>query len=86
MVGGKVVDVVICNEKIWVNCEGAGSEQGETCAVYLERNPDSERILPGDSLWWQGRRAYWTPHGREFSDRAIPRIGYSGVDVRKEEA
>ena len=78
-VGGKVIEVIDCGSKLWVNTEDHGHE----CAVYVERNAASLNIQPRDSLWWQGRDAYWTPKHRAvkmpYFDHAIPRIGFSGV-------
>lgn len=87
-VGGKVVDVVRAEGRVWVNTR----DQSKTvCAIYIERNQTSERIQPGDSLWWQGPWAMWTPEdalrssdggksGKDFDIR-IPRASYSGVSA-----
>lgn len=86
MVGGVVVKVVPLMDKVWVNCEETDSAQ--QCAIYVERNDSSLKIRPGDSLWWQGAYAMWTPFenrgkpngkaGVDY-DRRILRIGNSGV-------
>lgn len=78
MVGGKVIEVIKLEGRVWVNVRDT-HYQRETCAIYVERTADAERIAVGDSLWWQGREAYWTPQTGEFEDRSIPRVGYSGV-------
>lgn len=85
-VGGKVVEVIPLEDRIWVNTREQvwyPPEQrwhdGSECAIYVQRTFDAERIQPGDSLWWQGRDAYWTPKDRSVEDMPIPRIGYSGV-------
>jgi hypothetical protein len=81
-VGGKVVETIVLPDKVWVNT----SDHGDLCAIYVERTAEARSIDIGDSLWWQGRYAYWTPrHGRfrhdpPFRDRAIRRIGFSGVE------
>lgn len=80
MVGGKVEETIILDARVWVNCRGTGGERRETCAVYVERNADSEAIKPGDSFWWQGGNAYWTPTDRGRVDVAIERRSYSGVE------
>lgn len=78
MVGGKVIETIIVDDRVWVNVRDRTYPK-ETCAIYVERNPVSEAISEGDSLWWQGRLAFWTPVGANFSDLEIPRRSYSGV-------
>lgn len=77
MVGGTVIETIILEDKVWVNCKDKTYK--DTCAIYVERNKDSEAIRVGDSIWWQGGYAMWTPQSREFADRKIERRGYSGV-------
>lgn len=93
MVGGKVIEVAEVPgrpEVLYVDCADmpSGWRKPDTCAIMVERNQASERIQIGDSLWWQGRSAMWTPQencgkpdgrqGVDF-DIIIPRVGYSGV-------
>lgn len=94
MVGGTVIEV--CNaehrtDAIYVDTadKPAGRTKADTCAIYVERTPESEKIEIGDGLWWQGEWAYWTPQknrkpggecGVDF-DIKIQRIGYSGVTL-----
>lgn len=79
--------MIILPGKVWVDCV----EQNSTskCAVYCERNENSEAIRPGDSFWWQCGYCMWTPYlhtkakrgskgGLDYDIR-IPKIGYSGV-------
>lgn len=82
MVGGMVITVIEdgARGRIYVNCRGTGSEKRETCAIYVERNADSEQIRPGDNIWWQGKWAMWTPADRRVVDKEIPRRSYSGVN------
>jgi hypothetical protein len=80
MVGGKVIETIILNDEVWVNArDNYPPRKPDECAIYVERNSDSERIAVGDSIWWQGGWAMWTPASREFADRKIPRASYSGV-------
>jgi len=98
MIGGVVIEKIVLSDRVWVMCV----ERHELChdkrALYVERNAQSERINPGDSLWWQGKVAMWTPysirtnHGLKNAmqfrcgvdyDIEIPRIGYSGVSRPK---
>lgn len=91
MVGGIVREVLWRETKIWVNVmDTYRPDSYNDCAIYVVRNEDSERIKPGDSLWWQGKFAMWTPNenrdrnsnlikcGTDY-DIQIPRVGYSGV-------
>ena len=90
MVGGRVLEV--CDDRqgrIYVNVGDRIYSRLQKCAIYVEKNANSDRIEIGDSLWWQGRYALWTPQdARRESDGGkcgidydikIPRIGYSGV-------
>lgn len=82
MVGGRIVETVsVSDEKLWVNCVDLLRPK-EECAIYLD--PQGNTLRVGDSLWWQGSFAMWTPsHVRESgvgeSDIKLPRIGFSGV-------
>lgn len=85
MVGGIVKEVLFVGNRVWVNAKD--TTYTDECAIYVERNANSERIKPGDSIWWQGRMAMWTPAGSSgYAERQgidwdieIPRIGYSGA-------
>lgn len=79
MIGGRVIETVTLEDKIWLNVRDRTYPK-DTCALYLARNADSEAIMVGDSIWWQGGFAFWTPASREVADRRIPRASYSGVD------
>lgn len=89
MVGGLVIETVAAADRVWVNVRDTRHPK-DTCAIYVERNADAERIAPGDSLWWQSGFAMWTPaanvtddHGQLRAgvdyDIQIPRLSYSGV-------
>ena len=54
-------------------------DDGEQLAIKVEVNEDSRAIETGDSMWWQGRKAYWTPTSLDGyrDDIEIARIGYS---------
>ena len=97
MVGGTVIEVVDLATKVYVNCADRprGRKKADECAIYVERTPEAEKIEIGDSIWWQGGYAFWTPapnrlseaeadalrlkRGSDF-DISIPRRGYSGVN------
>lgn len=90
MVGGTVIEVVDLATKVYVNVADRPYSKREECAIYVERNADSEKIQIGDALWWQGDVAMWTPQENRLAgmrdlkcgvdyDIQIPRRGYSGV-------
>lgn len=99
MVGGKVIEVAEVPgrpEILFVDCADMprGRRKPDTCAIYVERNKTSEQIQIGDSLWWQGPYAMWTPQRNRMVeteaerrglkcgvdyDIKIPRVGCSGV-------
>lgn len=80
MVGGIVITTITDGDRIYINCrENIKRGRPQTCAIYVEKNADSEQIRPGDSVWWQGNRAMWTPTDRRVVDKEIPRRSYSGV-------
>ena len=78
-VGGKVIQVIELDDRIWVNTYDGHDE----CAVYVHKTAEARRVEPGDSFWWQGRYVYWTPkahvHGSGAYDIRIPRRSASGV-------
>lgn len=81
MVGGKVIEIIKLEDRIWLNCQDDWPpKHPDQCAIYVKRNADSEAVAVGDGLWWQGGYAMWTPTDRRFVDRKIPRIGFSGVN------
>lgn len=72
-------------ERLFVDVAAMPYGKVERCAIYVEKNEKSQRIQIGDSLWWQGRTAYWTPQCRtQGEDIPIRRIGYSGVKHPRE--
>ncbi len=67
MVGGKVIESVVLPDKVWVDVRDTNHPK-DTCAIYVERNEDSEAISIGDSLWWQGGCSYWTPKENDVAE------------------
>lgn len=78
MVGGMVITTIEDGDRVYINCVDRIHPR-EMCAIYVERNADSEQVRPGDSIWWQGKWARWTPADRRVVDKEIPRRSYSGV-------
>lgn len=79
MVGGIVIEVVWQDgdDRVFVDCRS--TRYRDTCAIYVERNADSEQIEVGDRIWWQGPVALWTPASESRVEVRIPRCGCSGV-------
>jgi hypothetical protein len=93
MVGGKVIGLVRKpGEPTLVNVQDTRSNDTAGVHVHERRADDGEpvEIRLGDSLWWQGREAMWTPGstprpragGRAEGcgltwDIHLPRVGYS---------
>lgn len=100
MVGGIVVGVaeyedgtirVMCAErKHWKPNEWSSAafvRVSSIVEVAGEKRRLMKVIKPGDSLWWQGDYAYWTPYPEvlaipKLEDTRLDRIGCSiGADV-----
>lgn len=84
MVGGNVREVIIQDDKVWVDTvEDRYDEFSEHCAIYVERNAESEQIKVGDIVWWHAGTALWTKYENGIfvgpEDVRIPRLGFSGV-------
>ena len=82
-VGGRVVETLQAADRVWINTRETG--YSTECAVYVERTPAALSVEVGDSLWWQGGFAFWTPRRRSlgmkppFVDKELKRIGCSGI-------
>lgn len=89
MVGGIVIEAAERDGRIYIDCQDRSSK--DTSAIWLEKNETSLRIRMGDSIWWQGDQAMWTPEIVDSTaagmvcgvhyDIKIPRIGYSGAEL-----
>jgi hypothetical protein len=87
MVGGKIVEVNDCGELLEVVCADRTYPK-ERCAVKIKKGKHWKALRPGDSFWWQGSRAMWTPQENAVSDKpgqvcgkdydiVFRRVGYS---------
>ena len=75
MVGGIVHAVYHRDDYIEIAVQGIGPERNDRTHIKVVWN--DLRIKRGDSIWWQHRKAYWTPADRSRQDVPIERIGYS---------
>lgn len=79
MTGGTVIETNGDYDHIEIVVE----DDGEKLAIKVEVSEEARSISEGDSVWWQGRKAYWSPKSRkrEYFDKvqdiALRRIGYS---------
>lgn len=74
MIGGRVIEVRPEGDKtrIWVVDTQVPFDEA---AIYVFTQSEMPEV--GDSVWWQGRKAYWTPVNRRFLDRPLDRFGSS---------
>ena len=85
MVGGTVIENRVSSNpetgairrRLWC----VDGRHGDECAVYADREEAAD-VRPGDRIWWQGGKIYWTRDGL-FVDREIRKIGFS-FDPRKQ--
>lgn len=64
---GKMIDVV----RIWCL-----DRNGDERAVYAKRYVDC-KVEPGDSVWWQGGKVFWTPKDRSVIDVPLEKVAFS---------
>ena len=75
MVGGIVHEVYHRDDNIELAVQGVGSEHNDR--IHIKIAWTELPIKRGDSIWWQYRKAYWTPKDRSRQDVPIDRVGYS---------
>lgn len=89
--GGIVVETIICpNGRVWINTKEKEYYRSE-CAIYVKDSPQARCVAVGDSVWWQGNQAFWTPKDKcgkpierkdgkcNVANVVLERIGFSGV-------
>lgn len=75
-VGGRIWHVEQEADARLILVNGTGGEARDWLCIRVV--PGAEPLKRGDSIWWQGRKAYWTPEPeRDRRDVPIERIGYS---------
>lgn len=90
MVGGKVIGVIVRGDKSLLNILDGRDECAVRCGLNRIDNGKIIRIHPGDGVWWQAGKVYWTPVGSlcryddddeeltgKLVDIALPKFGYS---------
>lgn len=78
MVGGIITEVVKTDAKrVWVNVCGTKGEYRETCGLYLD--PADADLKPGDKLWWQSGKCYWTDRDLKVVEKPLVKLSASGT-------
>lgn len=75
MVGGIIDSVFHSENSTSVTVIGTGCEAKDCKGIELV--PTDLPLDIGDQIWWQDRKAFWTPKDGSREDVAIERIGYS---------
>lgn len=82
-VGGTVIETVISGDCVWINTKEKPEYRSE-CAIYVDNTPEARAVSEGDTVWWQGGFAFWTPknkHGKRVGpvEVKLKRRGASGI-------
>ena len=80
MVGGMIIALAEGEQGIIVTVGEQPYGNLQTLCVEVART--NHRLGLGDTLWWQGKYAYWTPADGSQSDVRIPRLSYSYREAR----
>lgn len=81
MIGGTVIETKPGSDNIGVVV--VEDQFGERLEINVEATAEARSISPGDVVWWQGRKAYWSPKNQDsdffdgVEDVPLYRIGYS---------
>lgn len=62
MNGGKVIETIVLDNRVWINCQDEHSE--ETCAIYVARTDMARCVSERDTVHWSGLYCYWTARER----------------------
>ena len=77
MIGGTVIEAVKHGESVWINTRDGRS----TCAISVKACAKASSVSEGDSIWWHGEKAYWSPKcvtgGKEYSLDRVEKCGVS---------
>lgn len=78
MIGGKVIETIVCGDRVWINCE----DRFQTCAIYVQNDCKARAVSEGDIVWWQAGKAMWTAKDRYGKtvgkpDTILTKIGFS---------
>lgn len=58
---GEVDELLVLDDRIWINCVDMPPFVFEDCAVYVDSsNKRSREIKQRDGIWWQPGNSCWT--------------------------
>lgn len=77
MIGGNIEVVFMFDDRLSVLVRGTGCEGKDRLVIDLPLDAALKGVARGDSIWWQGNIALWTPRTGTVQDVHIPRMGYS---------
>jgi len=83
MVGGTVIEIITTGDRLWINCQ----DKGDECAILVRRCHKAQSVSEGDTIWWQGGAAYWTPKFNRIprpKDSALAQKAGQHYDIRLE--
>jgi len=85
MVGGRIWHVTHEDRTRLLLVQGTGCEANQWLCLRVVRG--REPLRRGDQVWWQGRKAFWTPEPPgDREDVPLDRVGYAFAppeDVRQ---
>jgi hypothetical protein len=80
MIGGSVVGVSRKDGVALLNVENKSPYSGSCAVRCIEKRLDTGdriAIMPGDQVWWQGGKVYWSAGGVADRDVPLQKVGYS---------
>jgi hypothetical protein len=83
MIGGMVVETCDTEDGL-VYVEAVCQLHGDHGAILLRPTREAKLIDLGDLIWWQGRKAFWTPQTCDGAgDIEIPRACLGGAELKR---
>ncbi len=89
-VGGTVVETIVVTAHgkkpttVWIDTREK-PHYLSTTAIYVEDSPEARCVDVGDTVWWQGNVAYWTPKDKrgEPIERADKKLNVANVPLKR---
>ncbi|MBA3686905.1 MAG: hypothetical protein H0W72_16930 [Planctomycetes bacterium] len=79
-----ITEVFPCDRFIEVHVVEEKHGRRDRVGLHLARS--NHNMQPGDTIWWQGGYAMWTPKSRRLTDVPLERRGPSFTLPRKSKA
>lgn len=90
MVGGVVIETLKTSDgTVWMNIKD--NHSSSQSAIHVKADAKARSVSPGDSMWWQGESAFWSPNahqgaGLKYPEILLCKVGNSGASrPRKDE-